>query len=291
MNDSTHPQTLQDRTLRFHFSDGPMRGKAFDHTFHPDGTVTWQGADGVKNRADNAAIEKIGDECFVGSYLGTKGYTLTTVFNLETGALVSFASDGKEWSEHHGRVELLDSRRTGQGSTTARDSSNLGVAMTDRIYKKIVLHASHQRVWEAISEADQFGTWFGVAFDGPFIEGHAMTGHIVTTRVDAEVAAMQKPHVGKPFEFVVERIEPMQRISFRWHPFAMEPGVDYSREPMTLIVFELQDVADGVLLKITESGFDKIPVERRAKAYEANDGGWEKQAMLVQKYLAMHVDA
>ncbi|MEO6689461.1 MAG: SRPBCC family protein [Dokdonella sp.] len=157
---------------------------------------------------------------------------------------------------------------------------------TDRIEKKVQLNAPRERVWRAVSDSAQFGTWFGVAFDAPFVEGARLTGKIVPTTVDAEVAAMQKPHEGKPFEFVVERIEPMQRIVFRWHPFAIEPGVDYSHEPMTLIVFELEDVSGGTLLTITESGFDRIPLARRADAFAANDGGWQMQTTLIAKYLA-----
>lgn len=157
---------------------------------------------------------------------------------------------------------------------------------TDRIEKKVQLNAPRERVWRAVSDSAQFGTWFGVAFDAPFVEGARLTGKIVPTTVDAEVAAMQKPHGGKPFEFVVERIEPMQRIVFRWHPFAIEPGVDYSHEPMTLIVFELEDVSGGTLLTITESGFDRIPLARRADAFAANDGGWQMQTSLIAKYLA-----
>jgi uncharacterized protein YndB with AHSA1/START domain len=157
---------------------------------------------------------------------------------------------------------------------------------TDRIEKKVLLEAPLARVWRAVSDATEFGRWFGVAFDGPFIGGERLTGRIVPTTVDAEVAKMQKPHEGKAFEWVVERIEPMRRISFRWHPFAVEPGVDYSQEPMTLIVFAMEEVAGGTQLTITESGFDRIPLERRARAFAANDGGWEKQTMLVAKYLA-----
>ena len=158
---------------------------------------------------------------------------------------------------------------------------------TDRIEKTILLRAPRERVWRAISEADQFGTWFGVRFDGPFVEGSRLTGKIVPTTVDAEVAKLQAPHAGKPFEFVVERIEPMRRISFRWHPFAVEPGIDYSKEPMTLIVFELAEAAGGIRLTISESGFDGIPIARRARAFTANDGGWEKQTQLIQRYLAL----
>jgi uncharacterized protein YndB with AHSA1/START domain len=158
---------------------------------------------------------------------------------------------------------------------------------TDRIEKKVLLRASRERVWHAISDAKQFGSWFGVAFDGPFADGARLTGRIVPTTVDAEVAKLQSCHEGLAFEFHVVRIEPMHKISFRWHPYAVEPDVDYSEEPMTLIVFELEEVPGGMQLTITESGFDQIPLARRAKAFAANDGGWAKQAMLVQKYLAL----
>jgi uncharacterized protein YndB with AHSA1/START domain len=157
---------------------------------------------------------------------------------------------------------------------------------TDRIEKRIVLHAPRDRVWRAISDAKQFGSWFGVAFDGQFAEGARLTGKIVPTTVDAEVAKMQEPYAGKAFDWTVERIEPMQRMSFRWHPYAVEEGVDYSKEPTTLIEFELTEATGGILLTITESGFDQIPLARRAKAFKANEGGWEMQTRLIEKYLA-----
>jgi len=158
---------------------------------------------------------------------------------------------------------------------------------TDRIEKKVLLQSTRERVWNAVSDAAQFGRWFGVAFDGPFVERTRVTGRIVPTTVDAEVAAQQKAFEGIPFEFWIERIEPMRRISFRWHPFAIEPGVDYSSEPTTLIEFELADAAGGILLTITESGFDAIPLARRARAFAANDGGWTAQTRLIAKYLAL----
>ena len=157
----------------------------------------------------------------------------------------------------------------------------------DRIEKKILLRAPLERVWHAIADADQFGTWFGVAFDGPFVAGARLTGRITPTRVDPEVAELQRPHEGKAFEFTVDRIEPMRRLAFRWHPSAVEPGVDYSKEPTTLVVFELEKVPGGTLLTISESGFDQIPLERWAKAFAANEGGWAKQTTLIEKYLAM----
>jgi uncharacterized protein YndB with AHSA1/START domain len=159
---------------------------------------------------------------------------------------------------------------------------------TDCIEKQALLKAPRERVWRAISDAEQFGTWFGVAFDGPFVEGTTVTGKITPTEVDAEVAAMQEPHAGMPFEWVVERIEPMQRIAFRWHPFAMDKGVDSTSEPMTRLVFELHDAPEGILLIVTESGFDKLPPERRAEAFAANEGGWTFQVKLIEKYLATY---
>ncbi|MGH8182851.1 MAG: SRPBCC family protein [Rhodanobacteraceae bacterium] len=159
---------------------------------------------------------------------------------------------------------------------------------TDRIEKQVPLKASRERVWHALSEAEQFGTWFGVRFDGPFVEGERLTGKITPTEVDAEVAVMQKPYEGTPFEWLVEKIEPMRRIAFRWHPFGIDKTIDYSHEPMTLIVFELHDAPEGILLTVTESGFDKLPPERRAKAFAANEGGWARQMQLIRKYLALH---
>jgi len=157
--------------------------------------------------------------------------------------------------------------------------------MPDRIEKSVLLAAPLARVWAAVSEAREFGSWFGVAFDGPFVEGRWITGAIVPTTADAEVAKLQEPHRGKRFEFLVEAIEPLRRIAFRWHPFAIEPGVDYSKEPTTLIVFELEEAPGGTRLTVTESGFDRIPLERRAKAFAANEGGWSHQMRLVEKYL------
>ena len=157
---------------------------------------------------------------------------------------------------------------------------------TERIEKRILLRAPRERVWQAISDSKQFGTWFGVEFDGPFAAGAFMRGRIAPTKVDAEVAALQKPHTGKAFECTVERVEPPRTFSFRWHPYAVEPGVDYSQEPTTLVMFELEEAAQGTLLTISESGFDRIPLERRAKAFAANEGGWSHQSKLIEKYLA-----
>ena len=159
---------------------------------------------------------------------------------------------------------------------------------TDRIEKTVTLEASLARVWRAVSDASEFGSWFGVALDGPFVAGRRIAGRIVPTKADPEVAKKQKDYEGMRFEFVVERIEPMRRITFRWHPFAIDHSVDYSDEPMTLIVFDLEEVPGGTRFTITETGFDRIPLERRAKAFAANDEGWAFQSVLLGKYLALH---
>jgi uncharacterized protein YndB with AHSA1/START domain len=158
---------------------------------------------------------------------------------------------------------------------------------TDRIEKKVLLRAPRERVWHAISDARQFGSWFGVEFAGPFIAGATTIGKLVPTTVDPEAAKRQKQYEGFKFEFAIDRIEPQRLFSFRWHPFAVERGVDYSKEPATLVTFELEQQADGTMLTVTESGFDRIPLERRAKAFAANEQGWTAQIKLIEKYLAL----
>jgi uncharacterized protein YndB with AHSA1/START domain len=157
----------------------------------------------------------------------------------------------------------------------------------DRIEKEVLLRASLARVWRAISDADEFGRWFGVRFDGPFVAGTSVTGVITPTTVDDEVAQAQEPHAGKADTWQIVAIEPQRRLAFRWHPYAVEPGSDYSQEPTTLVEFTLAEADDGVLLRIVESGFDRIPVDRRATAFEQNSEGWAKQTELVRKYLAL----
>ncbi|HUS27328.1 MAG TPA: SRPBCC family protein [Kofleriaceae bacterium] len=158
--------------------------------------------------------------------------------------------------------------------------------MSDRIQKVTVLKAPRERVWKAISDAKQFGSWFGVEFEGDFTPGAHVTGKMRPTTVDAAVAKMQEQYAGMKFEFWVDSIEPPNRITFRWHPFAIDPKVDYSAEPKTTIVFELADAGDGTKLTITESGFDQIPLHRRAEAFKMNQGGWDAQATLIEKFVA-----
>lgn len=161
------------------------------------------------------------------------------------------------------------------------------VLSTDRIEKRIFLRAPQERVWRAISDAKEFGDWFGLELNGAFAPGRQMTGRIKPTIADAEIAKMQEQYAGAPVEFFVEQIEPMHVFSFRWHPFAIEKEVDYSKEPMTLVTFSLEPAEGGTILTIVESGFDAIPLERRARAFEANAEGWAAQTLLVEKYLAL----
>ena len=155
-----------------------------------------------------------------------------------------------------------------------------------RIEKKIMLKATPDRVWRALTDSSRFGEWFGVEIDRPFVAGQEAVGRIVPTRVDPDVARLQEPHRGVAWRVKVEQIEPMRLFSFRWHPFAIDPAQDYAAEPMTLVTFELAEVEGGVLLTITESGFDQLPAGRRSDAIKANDGGWTHQAKLIEKYLA-----
>ncbi len=155
----------------------------------------------------------------------------------------------------------------------------------DRIVKQIVLRARRERVWNAISDATQFGTWFGAEFQGQFAVGAHLEGKIVPTKVDTEIASCQEPYAGMPFHVFVERIEPMRLFAFRWHPYAIDRGQDYRKEPTTLVTFELEEAPEGTLLTITESGFDQIPLERRAAAFTENEQGWTAQTQLIKRYL------
>jgi uncharacterized protein YndB with AHSA1/START domain len=156
---------------------------------------------------------------------------------------------------------------------------------TDRIEKKILLKAPLAKVWRALSDSKEFGTWFGMKFDAPFTPGATMRGFIVPTTVNAEVASAQKKYEGTPFSIAIERMEPERLFSFRWHPGAIDPAIDYSREPTTLVVFTLEEGAEGVHLTLTESGFDQIPLARRAKAFTGNERGWGIQMTLIEAYL------
>lgn len=142
---------------------------------------------------------------------------------------------------------------------------------TDRIEKRVVLRAARARVWRAISDAKEFGAWFRITLDGPFAEGRTVRGS----------------HGQFKVEMLVERIEPERYFSYRWHPYPNDPKVDYSAEPMTLVEFTLEDAEGGATaLTIVESGFDRIPLARRALAFRMNDGGWVGQIKNLAAYVA-----
>jgi len=158
---------------------------------------------------------------------------------------------------------------------------------TDRNEKELFLRAPQDKVWRSISDAREFGNWFGMEFDSDFVPGAQITGRIKPTKADPGVAEMQKKYAGAPVAFVVDRIEPKTFFSYRWHPFAIDATIDYSKEPMTLVTFTLEPADGGTKLRIVESGFDSIPIERRAEAFEANDEGWGMQMELIEKYLLL----
>jgi uncharacterized protein YndB with AHSA1/START domain len=151
---------------------------------------------------------------------------------------------------------------------------------TDRIEKQIRLQAPRSRVWRAIASSDEFGTWFRVKLDGPFQEGATLRGNI--TYPGYEHLTM---------EMFIDRIEPEQRFVYRWHPHAVKPEVDYASEPTTRVEFSLTDAEGGTLLRIVESGFDQIPLARRAEAFRMNDGGWTAQAQNLERHLGAHAAA
>lgn len=160
---------------------------------------------------------------------------------------------------------------------------------SDRIEKSVVLNTTLERAWRAVSDSAEFGRWFGAAFDGPFVEGQAVTGRIVPTQVDAEVARLQEPHRGTPMWVFIERVEPMRCLAFRWHPSPADAGQDPADRPTTLVTLTLSEVEGGVRLTIVESGFERLPDAIRGAAIEANRGGWDHQARLIAKYLGADI--
>lgn len=147
---------------------------------------------------------------------------------------------------------------------------------TDRIEKQILLKAPRSRVWRALSNAEEFGAWFGVNFSGKqFVAGQSVQGNITYPGYEHLV-----------MDVTVERIEPEHYLSWRWHPAAVDVSVDYSVEPTTLVVFELTEVDSGTLLRVVESGFDQIPAARRDEAFRMNSGGWEQQLVNIEKHVA-----
>jgi uncharacterized protein YndB with AHSA1/START domain len=145
---------------------------------------------------------------------------------------------------------------------------------TDRIEKKILLRAPRSRVWQALTDVEEFNAWFGVKLERAFEPGARVSGKITYPGFE---------HVTMSID--IERIEPERSFSYRWHPYAIEPDVDYSSEPTTLVEFTLEEVSGDTLLTVVESGFDRIPAARRAKAFQMNEGGWTEQMKNIERHV------
>lgn len=146
--------------------------------------------------------------------------------------------------------------------------------MTDRIEKTVELKAPVSRVWRALTDYREFGEWFRVRLEGPFEPGKVARGRITYPGYEHVV-----------FEAAVQKMEPERLFSYTWHPYAIDPKVDYSGEPPTLVEFTLEEVPGGTRLRVVESGFDKIPAKRRAEAFRMNEGGWRAQMGNIERYL------
>lgn len=144
---------------------------------------------------------------------------------------------------------------------------------TDQIQRSIEIQAPRSRVWRALTDANEFGTWFRAKLDGAFVAGKSVSGHITYPGFE---------HL--KFEADIERMEPEHTFSLRWHPYAIDPEVDYSGEPQTLVEFHLEDTERGTRLTVTESGFDRLPSHRRDEAFRMNDGGWAEQLENIRKH-------
>jgi len=146
--------------------------------------------------------------------------------------------------------------------------------VNDRIEKQVELKAPISKVWRALTDHREFGEWFRVKLEGPFVPGQVSRGQITYPGYE---------HL--KWEATVQKMEPEKLFSFTWHPYAVDPKTDYSNEPPTLVEFTLQKTANGTLLTVTESGFDKIPSGRRLEAFRMNDGGWAEQMKNIEKHV------
>jgi len=144
----------------------------------------------------------------------------------------------------------------------------------DRIEKQVVVRAPRSRVWRAITDAKEFGQWFRAEMKDPFVAGAVARGRITYPGYE---------HL--KLEVLVERMEPEHLFSYRWHPYDIERKKDFSSEPTTLVAFELSEVPEGTLVKLTESGFDQIPVALREESFRRNSGGWDEQMKNIAQYL------
>ena len=147
--------------------------------------------------------------------------------------------------------------------------------MSDRIKKRIELKAPVSRVWRALTDYREFGQWFGVKLDGPFVPGQPAEGQILYPGYE---------HIR--WQAVIQKMESEKLFSFTWHPYAIDPKVDYSKETPTLVEFRLEKIPTGTLLVLSESGFDRIPTDRRAEAFRMNDVGWSEQMKNIDTHVA-----
>ena len=153
----------------------------------------------------------------------------------------------------------------------------MSTATTDRIEKRIHLTATRSRVWRALTDSQEFGTWFKVRFREPFRAGATLSGQLTFSRYE---------HL--TITIVVEQLVPERLFSYRWHPHAIDTARDYSSEPMTLVEFTLKDAGTGTELTVVESGFDGIPIDRRAAALRGNDEGWSIQVTRIRDHVLAH---
>jgi uncharacterized protein YndB with AHSA1/START domain len=147
----------------------------------------------------------------------------------------------------------------------------------NRIEKSIELKAPVSRVWRAITDYREFGEWFLVQLETPFQPGQPSHGQITYPGLEFV-----------KFKAVVQQIEPEHTFSFTWHPYAVDPSIDYSTETPTLVEFTLAPNATGTLLRVTESGFENLPEPRRSEALRMDDSGWTVQMHHIEAYVAKH---
>jgi len=168
----------------------------------------------------------------------------------------------------------MEKSKPQQSDKSSAKSQSGGKIPTDSIHKRIELKAPVAKVWRALTDHREFGQWFRVNLEGPFVVGRTTRGNITYPGYE---------HV--KMEVVVEKMEPERLFSYRWHPYAIEPDVDYSKEPTTLVEFRLEPSGSGTLLTVTESGFDALPPSRRDEAFRMNEGGWAEQITNIARHV------
>ncbi len=147
--------------------------------------------------------------------------------------------------------------------------------MENQIQKRLELSAPVSRVWQALTDSHQFGQWFQVKLEGPFVPGRSVGGQLTFPGYQ---------HLR--MEVTVKTMEPTSYFSYTWHPYAVDPKTDYSQETPTLVEFKLTEIPGGTLLVVTESGFENLPPERYADAFRMNTRGWEQQLGSIATYVS-----